>query len=111
MSARFQFSIYNFQFTILAFILALLLTTLYLLPTTVHAQDVATQSAIAPANLSNITPLSPIYSNILVINLVHTFSCVAQGVSIIGQPCISGFDVAGKLKVDSSSGGLIGSVG
>src|SRR3989344_250750 len=36
-----------------------------------------------------VPPTSPIYTDLLVHNMFHTFSCLAVGQSIIGQPCLT----------------------
>ena len=38
---------------------------------------------------SSISPTSPIFTDMLVHNMFHTFSCLAIGSSIIGQPCLT----------------------
>ncbi len=38
--------------------------------------------------VSSYTPQSPQFMNLMIFNLAHTISCLAEGVSIIGQPCI-----------------------
>ena len=84
--------------TLFSLFFCLLLTTYYLLPT-VHAQE-STQSATASATSSAfqttnyqlptyIPPTSPVYTDLLVHNMFHTFSCLASGFSITGQPCLT----------------------
>ncbi|MDD5415441.1 MAG: hypothetical protein PHE48_00370 [Candidatus Daviesbacteria bacterium] len=36
-----------------------------------------------------IPPTSPLYTDLLVNNMFHTFSCLAVGQSVIGQPCLT----------------------
>lgn len=72
----------------------LLLTTYYLLLTTpVHAQSPApSASPLPPTTYSlpaTILPTSPLYTDLLVHNLFHTFSCLAVGSSFVGQPCLT----------------------
>ncbi|OGE28330.1 hypothetical protein A2867_04950 [Candidatus Daviesbacteria bacterium RIFCSPHIGHO2_01_FULL_40_11] len=81
-------------------IFALLLTTSYLLlatpafaqtPSTSSGQA-ATPSAIPATNYqlpATIPPTSPLYTDLLVNNMFHTFSCLAIGQSVIGQPCLT----------------------
>ncbi len=38
---------------------------------------------------NTVSPTSPLYTDLLVNNLFHTFSCLAVGQSVIGQPCLS----------------------
>lgn len=52
-----------------------------------------------PSSFSN---QSPQYANLVVINLIHTFSCLAEGSSIIGQPCIEY-----RIKTDGPNKGMI----
>ncbi len=93
----------------------LLTTTYYLLPINAFAQTV-TPSAQVINPYSFTSPLSPQYTNIMAINLIHTLSCLAEGVSIIGQPCIEySFQNNGQgLKPVQtqylSSGGAMGSI-
>ncbi len=37
---------------------------------------------------TSISPTSPLYTDLLVNNLFHSFSCLAVGQSLIGQPCL-----------------------
>lgn len=55
---------------------------------TIYAQDASASAATASA-FPQYPPQSPQYTNLIVINLIHTFSCFAEGTSIIGQPCLS----------------------
>ncbi|MDO8619541.1 MAG: hypothetical protein Q7R49_06415 [Candidatus Daviesbacteria bacterium] len=62
-------------------------------------------------------PLSPQYTNIMAINLIHTLSCLAEGRSVIGQPCLEytqliseGGVVSSVLAESQNSGGALGSV-
>src|SRR3989344_2796326 len=82
----------------LARIIALLLTTTYLLLATPAFAASSTPSAIPSVsplqpvtyNLpTSISPTSPLYTDLLVNNLFHSFSCLAIGQSMIGQPCLS----------------------
>lgn len=88
---------------------------------TVNAQTYPISSPSAninqPANIF-FSNQSPQYANIVVINLIHTFSCLAEGSSIIGQPCIeyqtetsgpnTGLMVPKQTFI--SSGGALGSI-
>ncbi|MBI2196143.1 hypothetical protein HYU45_00880 [Candidatus Daviesbacteria bacterium] len=38
---------------------------------------------------SSVSPTSPLYTDLLVNNLFHSFSCLAIGQSVIGQPCLT----------------------
>lgn len=49
------------------------------------AQSNSSSSALP----STVAPTSPLYTDLLVHNLFHSFSCLAIGQSIIGQPCLT----------------------
>ncbi len=38
---------------------------------------------------STVSPVSPLYTDLLVSNMFHTFSCLTIGQSVIGQPCLT----------------------
>jgi hypothetical protein len=68
----------------------------------------------------NIPQSSPTYANMLAFNLIHTFSCIVVGQSIINQPCVeykmvSGLDGITEsvpvLASAQSSKGILGFVG
>lgn len=77
-----------------------LFVTYYLLlvtsATPVFAQE-STQSATPSATLPStyyplpptVSPTSPAYTDLIVHNMFHTFSCLTVGGSIIGQPCLT----------------------
>lgn len=69
-------------------IFTFLLTTFYLILTPLPA---FAQSATNSANSlpTTISPTSPLYTDMLVHNMFHTFSCLAVGSSVIGQPCLT----------------------
>lgn len=72
-------------------IFCLLLTNLFIFAKPALAQ--ALEPSVAPIQgtavpISNYTPQSPQFMNLMIFNLAHTVSCLAEGVSIIGQPCI-----------------------
>lgn len=96
------------------FALVFLLTIVsYLLPANVFAQE-STPAAQVVNPYSYTSPLSPQYTNIQAINLIHTLSCLAEGVSVIGQPCIEYSTQTGQPTITegySASGGALGSVG
>ena len=62
----------------------LLVISLFLTPTISFAQN-ATSSALP----STISPTSPLFTDLLVYNIFHSFSCLAVGQSVIGQPCLT----------------------
>ncbi|MBI2019648.1 hypothetical protein HYS95_03210 [Candidatus Daviesbacteria bacterium] len=74
----------------------LLITFLFILPVNAFAKSdtpTASQSAIPITTYTQlpptVSPTSPIYTDLLVHNLFHSFSCLAIGQSIIGQPCLT----------------------
>lgn len=83
--------------------LALLLATIYLLlaspvyaqtqntpPATSYLPADATHQALQAGQLpATISPTSPLYTDLLLSNMFHSFSCLAVGQSVIGQPCLS----------------------
>lgn len=64
----------------------MLVTCALLLVTPVHAQVATPSAATQPPVVFH--PQSPQYANIVVVNLIHTFSCLAEGTSVIGSPCL-----------------------
>src|SRR3989344_1874535 len=148
MTARFEFTIYNLffklppaeHFTIKFLIISLLafVCTLYIVhftfltpasAQTPSAVTVATSSStsgepkltpeVSQTIPSYIPPTSPLYTDLLVNNLFHSFSCLAIGQSMIGQPCLTykvtknaqgalqGIPVLSQVNL---SGGALGSV-
>lgn len=60
-----------------------LLFTIYYLPST---NPVLAQTTPVPTNVS---PTSPVFTDLILHNTFHSFSCLAVGSSIIGQPCLT----------------------
>lgn len=50
------------------------------------AQSATPSSIPVPTTVS---PTSPVYTDLLVHNMFHSFSCLAIGQSVIGQPCLT----------------------
>lgn len=73
----------------------LLVISLFIAPITILAAAPAASSlpSANPYTLtpipSSVSPVSPLYTDLLVSNMFHTFSCLATGSSIIGQPCLT----------------------
>ncbi len=72
----------------------LLVTSLFVTPlsTLAASSDEPTSSLSAATNYqlpTTIPPTSPLYTDLMVNNLFHTFSCLAVGQSFIGQPCLT----------------------
>ncbi|MCL4365691.1 hypothetical protein M1437_00500 [Patescibacteria group bacterium] len=55
-------------------------------PSAATNYELRTTSSQLPATVS---PTSPLYTDLLVNNIFHTFSCLAVGQSVIGQPCLT----------------------
>ena len=84
---------YNLQCTIK---LILLLFTFYILHFTFYIPPAFAQTSTPSAVQSTVyslpstvQPTSPLYTDLLVNNMFHTFSCLAVGSSVIGQPCLT----------------------
>ena len=75
---------------ILLFILTFALSTS---PVSAQSATPSTVPSTIPQTLnpnpSSISPTSPLFTDLLVHNVFHSFSCLAVGSSIIGQPCLS----------------------
>jgi hypothetical protein len=71
----------------------LLILGLFIAPLSAFAQTASSSAAaLAPTTYNlppAISPTSPLYTDLLVNNMFHTFSCLAIGQSIIGQPCLT----------------------
>ncbi len=103
-----KFTIYNLQFTIK---LILLLFTFYILHFTFYITPAFAQtlplSGQAPIP-TYVSPTSPIYTDLLVHNLFHTFSCLAVGSSVIGKPCLTYQNGIPVLSQVNLQGGALG---
>ncbi len=82
----------NHELRIMIFVLFMILASIFLIHP-VYAQTPAASPTILQPTTYNlptyIPPTSPIYTDLLVNNLFHTFSCLAIGQSIIGEPCLT----------------------
>ncbi|MBI3103496.1 hypothetical protein HYZ05_00990 [Candidatus Daviesbacteria bacterium] len=85
-----KFVICHFGFVIHLLFVILILT---LFTTPVFAQtSTPSPSSLQPTTYSlppTIPPTSPLYTDLLVHNIFHTFSCLSIGSSVIGQPCLT----------------------
>ncbi len=108
----------------LARIIACILTSLYLL--VASPAFAAATPAPTPVSLPTVTytqipdvvsPTTPLYTDLMVFNFIHTISCLTDGSSAIGQPCLAfqtTHDAQGAihsvpvLSSANLSGGLIG---
>lgn len=126
MSAMNKFKISIQKSKLLIFSLVLLTFTFCLLTftPTAFAQTTTPATSSPPTSLlplpTSISPTSPIYTDLLVHNFFHTFSCLSLGSSIIGQPCLTyqtQKDAQGAIKSVpilsqvNLSGGLLGTTG
>lgn len=73
---------YILKFKIFSFLSVILLFAFYIL----HLPGPVSAQAPIPTTVS---PTSPVYTDLLVYNLFHTFSCLSVGSSVIGQPCLT----------------------
>lgn len=64
----------------------LLIISLFLIPSASFAQEASPSAATLPTTVS---PTSPLFTDILIYNTFHTFSCIGIGRSVIGQPCLT----------------------
>lgn len=68
----------------------LLVISLFIAP--LNALAISNEPVSSPSATSlptTISPTSPLYTDLLVNNMFHTFSCLAVGQSMIGQPCLT----------------------
>lgn len=111
-----SFKVLKFYVVVLSFAFLVLS-----LPASVHAQaPTPTASSLPTATYqlpANVSPTSPIYTDLIVHNMFHTFSCLAVGQSMIGQPCLTyqvQRDAQGVIKSipvlsqTDTSGGIFG---
>lgn len=90
----------------------LVVSSLFLTTQPLLAQT-TTPSASASATIKPIgivTPESPHFVNLQVINLMHSFSCLISGISPLGQPCISFMGNIPVLSSVNTSGGVTGTI-
>ncbi len=74
----------------LAISFSLLVISLFIAPFSAHAQTTNYPLRSEAGQLpTTISPTSPLYTDLLVSNLFHSFSCLAIGQSVIGQPCLT----------------------
>lgn len=57
---------------------------------------------------ANISPTSPAFTDLIMQNTFHTFSCLMTGSSIIGQPCLTYISGIPVLSQTNLSGGALG---
>lgn len=80
--------------------LSFIVISLFLAPLSVYAQS----TPLPPT----VSPVSPLYTDLLVHNLFHSFSCLAIGQSVIGQPCLTYLQGVPVLSQVNTSGGALG---
>ncbi len=102
---------FYFLLAFLTFTFCLLTFTLYATP--IHAQTSTPSASPLPTTNyhlpSTISPTSPIYTDLLIHNMFHTFSCLGIGQSVIGQPCLTYVSGVPVLSQVDLSGGVLGS--
>lgn len=88
------------------------------IPSAAFAQN-TTSKTLTPLP-SSVSPASPIFTDLLVHNMIHSASCLTIGQSFIGQPCLTyqiTTDATGVIKSvpmlasTNLSGGLLGTTG
>jgi hypothetical protein len=107
-----------------AFISFILLTLIFLVtPLNSYAQNYYPNQASPSAYTQlpqNLTPQSPHYVNLMILNLIHGFGCIVTGSSITGEGCVDFAltkDLQGHLSAVpvlsdvNTSGGLLGLTG
>lgn len=72
--------IMNHELRIMVFVFSMILASLFVIHP-VYAQTTPLPTTVSPA--------SPLYTDLLIHNLFHSFSCLAIGQSVIGQPCLT----------------------
>lgn len=77
--------IMNHELRIMIFVLFMILASIFM----IHPAYAQTSTSSAIPLPSYVSPTSPIYTDLLVNNLFHSFSCIAIGQSVIGQPCLT----------------------
>lgn len=114
--SKIKSTIQNLKFLIFTLSLCTLIFALYTIPayaqTPVSSSSAAINNYQLPVNSyqlpPTVSPISPLYTDLLVNNLFHTFSCLAVGQSVIGQPCLSYLQGVPVLSKTNTSGGVLG---
>lgn len=124
-TAQFKFKVQSLKLKIVWLILSIVFTFYFLQfsfpkPSFAQTTPASTPSAYTAINPNQVPPQSPVYTNLMVYNLIHALSCLGIGQSIIGQPCVdylAKIDPQGKvstipvLSSVNTSGGLLGATG
>jgi hypothetical protein len=84
---------------------AFIVISLFITPFSISAQTLNPSPYTLPPTVS---PTSPLYTDLLVNNLFHSFSCLAIGQSVIDQPCLSYLQGVPVLSKANTSGGALG---
>lgn len=123
MTAHSKFTIKLLLLILLAFIFTLYIVHFTLLRPAYAQSSASSASSLNPTPYtlpSTISPTSPLYTDLLVNNLFHSFSCLAIGQSVIGQPCLTyqvtknaqgALQSVPVLSQVNLSGGVLGSIG
>lgn len=105
----------KYELRIMVFLLAalsMILASLFITQP-VHAQTTAA-SPLQPTTYNlptTVSPTSPLYTDLLLHNMFHSFSCIMVGSSFIGQPCLTYQGGIPVLSQANLSGGLLGTTG
>lgn len=100
-----QSRVKNLESRIKVFFLSILSIILYSL---FIIQPASAQTASYAPLPSTISPTSPLFTDLLMQNVFHTFSCLAVGSSVIGQPCLTYISGVPVLSKTNLSGGALG---
>ena len=83
----------------------IIVLSLFALIFALYTSPVSAQTQAIP---SYVSPISPLYTDLMVHNLFHSFSCLAVGQSVINQPCLSYLQGVPVLSRANTSGGVLG---
>ncbi len=88
-------------------LLGLFIASFLLLVTLAVPSFAQTPNTLTPIP-STVSPTSPLFTDMLAYNIFHTFSCLAIGGSVIGQPCLTYQHGIPMLSQVDTSGGVLG---
>lgn len=84
-----KFGVRCSEFGVFSFIAIIVSAFVFLYPVPYTLYPIHAQTASVSALPSTISTTSPIYTDLLIHNMFHSFSCLSVGSSIIGQPCLT----------------------
>lgn len=82
-----------------------ILALVFLLTITSYLLPIARAQTPLPPTVS---PTSPLFTDMLVYNIFHSFSCLGVGQSVIGQPCLNYIQGVPYLSSVNTGGGVLG---